>query len=121
LSETEKRTEETLLNHLRAFGRGDLDAVMTDYDEDAVFITPEGTRRGSGEIRSLFESLLADLPPGSDLKISQQIIEGEVAFLVWSGESENLEIPFATDTLIVRNGKIVTQTFAAQMETKFSA
>ena len=40
LSETEKRTEETLLNHLCAFGSGDLDAVVADYDEDAVFITP---------------------------------------------------------------------------------
>ena len=61
------------------------------------------------------------MPPGSDLEISQQIVEGDVAFLVWSGKSKNLEIPFATDTLIVRNGKIVAQTFAAQMETQSSA
>jgi len=121
LSETGKRTEETLLNHLHAFGSGDVDAIMADYDEEAVFITPEGTLRGSGEIRPLFESLVADFPPGSALEVSQQIIEGEIAYLVWSGESETLKIPFATDTLIVRDGKIVAQTFTAQMETKPSA
>jgi hypothetical protein len=34
------------------------------------------------------------------------------------GESEKLKIPFATDTVVVRDGKIVAQTFAARMETK---
>jgi SnoaL-like domain len=121
LSETGKRTEETLLNHLQAFGSGDVDAIMADYHEDAVFIAPEGALRGRGEIRPLFESLVADLPPGSALEVSQQIIEEEIAYLVWSGESGKLKIPFATDTLIVRDGKIVAQTFAAQMETKPSA
>jgi hypothetical protein len=83
--------------------------------------TPEGTRRGSGEIRTLFESLVADLPPGSTFEVSQQIIEGEIAYVVWSAESGKLKIPFATDTLIVRDGKIIAQTVAAQMETKPSA
>jgi hypothetical protein len=83
--------------------------------------TPEGTRRGSGEIRSLFGSLVADLPPGSAFEVSQQIIEEEIAYVVWSAESGKLKIPFATDTLIVRDGKIIAQTFAAQMETKPSA
>ncbi len=117
-SETGKRTEETLRNHLQAFGSGDVDAIMADYDENAVFIAPEGTLRGSGEIRALFEKLVADLPPGSALEISQQIIEGEIAYIVWSGESGRVKISFATDTFIVRDGKIVAQTFAAQMETK---
>jgi len=44
-----------------------------------------------------------------------------MAYIVWSGESGKLKIPFATDTLIVRDGKIVAQTFAAQMERKPSA
>ncbi len=118
LSETGKRTEETLLKHLQAFGSGDVDAIMADYHEDAVFITPEGTLRGSSEIRPLFESLVADLPPGSALEVSEQIVEGEIAYIVWSGESEKLRIPFATDTFVVRDGKIVAQTFTPQMEEK---
>ena len=121
LSEIGKRTEETLLEHLQAFGSGDVDAIMSDYDEAAVFIKPDGPLRGRAEIRSLFESLLADLPPGSALEVSEQIIEGEIAYIVWSGESEKLKIPFATDTFIVRDGKIIAQTLAAQMEKKASA
>ncbi len=120
LSEIGKRTEETLLKHLQAFGNGDVDAIMTDYDEAAVLIMPDGPLRGRAEIRSGFESLLADLPPGSTLEVSKQIVEGEIAYIVWSGESEKLKIPFATDTFVVRDGKIVAQTFTPQMEKKTS-
>lgn len=121
LSEIGKRTEETLQKHLQAFGSGDVDAVMADYDETAVLIMPDGPLHGTAEIRSGFESLLADLPPGSTLEISKQIVEGEIAYIVWSGESEKVKIPFATDTFVVRDGKIVAQTFSAQMEKKASA
>ena len=106
LSEIGKRTEEALHKHLQAFGSGDVEAIMADYDEDAVFITPERTRRGRPEIRLFVESLVADFPLGSALEVSQQIIEGEIAYIVWSGESEKLKIPFATDTFVVREGKI---------------
>jgi ubiquinone/menaquinone biosynthesis C-methylase UbiE len=62
--------------------------------------------------------ILADFPPGSSVDLRQQLIEGEVAYLVWSGESQRVRIPFATDTLLIREGKIVMQTFAAQTEAK---
>ena len=121
LSEIGKRTEETLQRHLQAFGSGDVDALMADYDEAAVLIMPDGPLRGTAEIRSGFESLLADLPPGSTLEMSKQIVEGEIAYIVWSGESEKVTIPFATDTFVVRDGKIVAQTLTAQMKKKASA
>lgn len=45
-------------------------------------------------------------------------MEGDTAYLIWSGESETLRVPFATDTLVVRNGAIGRQTLAAEMEEK---
>jgi len=117
-TQTKDQTEATVMNHLRAFAEGDLDAIMADYAEEATFFTPEGVLCGKAEIRPLFEQLLADFPPGSAVEITQQLIEGGAAYLVWSGESERLKIPFATDTIVVRAGKIVLQTFAAQVETK---
>ena len=89
LSGVGKRTEETLLKHLQAIVSGDVDAIMADYDEDAVLITQEGSLRESAQIRSFFESFTADFPPGSALEMSQQIVEGEIAYIVWSGESDS--------------------------------
>lgn len=115
---TAHQTKQTLQNHLQAAERGDVDAIVADYAEDAIFFTPDGLLRGRSEIRAFFEQLMADFPSGSTIEVKQQIVDGELAYLVWSGESETLSIPFATDTLIVRDGKIVQQTFAAQMHAK---
>ncbi|MCB0168080.1 MAG: methyltransferase domain-containing protein [Anaerolineae bacterium] len=118
LTLTKSQTEEVLNSHIYAFAQGDVDALLADYAEDAIFLTPEGLLRGKAEIRQLFKQLLTDFPPGSDVEIAQQIIDEEVAYVVWSGESTRLKIPFATDTLLIRDGKIVIQTFAAQVEVK---
>lgn len=108
-------TQRVVNNHLQAFGQGDLDAIMDDFADDAAFHTSDAVYRGYDEIRELFSELLAKFPPGSDIQINQRRIDGELAFLVWSGKSENVEVSFAVDTIIIRNGKIVKQTFAAQM------
>lgn len=121
MSSTSQQTEQTLHNHLQAAEQGDVDAIVADYAEDAVIFTPDGILRGRDEIRSLFEELVADFPPGSTVEMKQQIVDGELAYLVWAGASEKLDIPLATDTLIVRDGKIVMQTFTAQMEVKTRA
>lgn len=101
---------------MEAFAEGDLDAIMTDYCEDAMLLTPDGALRGSGETRVFFKAFLAHFSPGSVLEVSQQITERTIAYAVWSGRSAQLDIPFATETLIIREEKILAQTFAAQME-----
>jgi len=109
-------TEETLAHHQESLESGDLDAVMSDYANDSVVITPDGPLRGLSEIRQLFDKILNDmLPPGSEHELLSQEIVGEVAYTVWRGESENFNILMGTDTFIIRGGKIVCQTFAAQI------
>ena len=115
LAKTSTRSEETLLHHVEAFAKGDLDALMSDYCEDAVLVTPDGILRGSGEIETFFEEFLADFPPSSTFELSQCTAERTMAYIVWSGRSEHLDIPFATETFMVRDGKILTQTFTSQM------
>lgn len=117
LSETTARsTEETLQAHLQAFGTGDVDAIMAHYAEDAVAIHQEGTLTGKDEIRAYVENLVEAFPPGSTLNMEQQFVVGDTAYIIWSGESDQYTVPFASDTLIVRDGMIQRQTFVAQME-----
>lgn len=119
-TEQTAQTKRTVQNHLRAFQRGDVPAIMADYAEGAVFYTPDGALRGKEAIRPLFEDLLARFPAGSQLEVQQQIIDERLAYLVWTGESEQLSIPLATDTILVHDGMIVQQTFAAQLKPKNS-
>lgn len=113
-------TKEVLDRHWRDFLAGDVEEILKDYAAEAFVITPNGTRRGLGEIREAFQALFAGvMPPGtSSAKLSKEEIVGEMAFIVWSGSSEKYNISFATDTFLIRGGKIVAQTFAAVMEKK---
>ena len=119
-SYSDAQTEKTLRRHWQAFGAGDVEAIMADYADDAVLITPEGTLKGAAQIRSLFEKILANMFPAykSSLNLAKQVVEGDVAYILWSGNSPSYNAPFATDTFIMRNGKIVAQTFAAQLKEK---
>ena len=78
-------------------------------------ITPDGLFRGVDELRELFTGLADGLPPGSQFTMMKQVVEGEYAYIVWSAGSSKMMIPYGTDTFHIVDGKIVAQTFAAQV------
>ena len=113
-------TAEVLDHHLAAFGAADVDEVMIDYADEAVFCTPDGPVRGAAAIREAFRRIFADVFPraGSTLEMRQRFAEAEVAYIVWSAETPTARVPIGTDTFVVRNGKIVVHTFAAHFVAK---
>ena len=115
-----EQAQKTLLHHWQAFKAGDVEAIMADYSEDAMLITPDSTLKGRAQIRSLFSQIFANMfPPGStSITLGKQVIEGEIAYILWSGSSAHCNAPFCADTFVMRDGKIVAQTFAAQLQAK---
>lgn len=104
-------TKTVLDHHLGAFAKG-LDEIMKDYSVSSVILTHDKQYRGATEIRGFFDSFLKSVKPGfwEAFKVNARAIEGEVAYLVWEAK------PFvnqATDTLVIRKGKIAVQTFTA--------
>ena len=110
---TAMSTEAVLQNHLRAAKVG-VDAIMQDYTDHSVLVTHDSTYRGLVEIRRFFTTLFKELPEGffDALKMNRQEIVGEVAYILWE---RTPIISQATDTFVVRNGKILVQTFTAAM------
>lgn len=104
-------TQTVLEHHLHAFYEG-IDPLMDDFTDESVVITHETAYRGLAEIRGFFVALFEALPEGfaEAVRIKRQEIAGEVAFLLWEAKPW---FPFCTDTFVVRNGKILFQTFAA--------
>jgi SnoaL-like domain len=113
-------TEQVLARHWRDFVAGDLESIISDYAQDALLVSAMGTMKGHAQLRPMFESIFSHLfPPGtSTLKLEKQSIEGEIGFIIWSGSAPKYEVPFATDTFWIRDGKIAVQTFAANMVKK---
>ena len=100
-----------LEHHLGAFAKG-LDEILKDYSASSVILTHDKRYRGVAEIRGFFDGFLKSVKPGfwEAFKISAQAIDGDVAYLVWEARPF---VNLATDTLVVRGGKIAVQTFTA--------
>ncbi|KAB1193000.1 nuclear transport factor 2 family protein [Haloferax sp. MBLA0076] len=114
-----KTTEEVLGHHLKTFAEGDMDGILADYDDSSVVITPEETYRGLDEIPTFFEELFTDFgQEGAYADIDLQTIEGDIAFITWHGETPDNVYEFCTDTFVVEDGVITTQTFAGKIESK---
>lgn len=107
-------TEAVLRKHLHAATVG-VDAVMHDYTDESVLITHDATYRGPAEIRRFFTALFNDLPAGffETMRMIREDFVGEVGYILWDRKPI---ISQATDTFVVRDGKILFQTFTAAKE-----
>ena len=109
-------TAETIKHHLDAFGSGDMEALMSDYTEESVVLTPNGMLSGLEQIQGLFESMGPMFPKeGTDFALDTMIVDNDMGFIVWHATTPVVSIPLGTDTYVVLGGKIMRQSFAAQV------
>jgi ketosteroid isomerase-like protein len=112
-------TSDVLDRHLKSFSEDDVEGVVSDYSSDAVLFAPTGPLKGPEAIRPLFEALISEFAkPGSSFTMQRRDVSGDYAYIVWSAETAENSYEFATDTFVVRNGKIVAQSFAAKVMPK---
>lgn len=103
-------------NHLRSFHEGDLDGLMRDYTGDSVLFTPDGALEGPAAIRRFMTGLFREFAmPGANFEMRVRDARGEVAYIVWTAETAERHYEFATDTFVVRGGRIAWQTFAGKI------
>jgi ketosteroid isomerase-like protein len=112
-------TKDVIDNHIRRFNEGNIEGILDDFAEDAILFTPTGPLKGKSEIKTLFQALLAEFgKPGFSVTTVIESYEGDYAYLVWSAETADNFYEIATDTFVVRNGKIIAQSFATKITPK---
>ena len=108
---SEKHVEEIMWHHIDAVGSGDMAEILKDYTDESLILSPEKTYQGLKNLPPFFTSWIEKVPPGAgdSFKITHQHIVGDVAYIVWQmGDF----VPFATDTYVIRDGKIMIHAFA---------
>lgn len=107
----ERTIHEILDHHLQAFAEG-VDSIASDYCDDSVILLPRKRIQGLGAIRSFFAEFLRSIDPDfwSSFRILHQSVDGEIAYLVWEARPF---VAMATDTLLIRDNKIIVQTFTS--------
>ena len=115
-------TSDVLDQHLKCFGENDLDGVLADYSSDAVLFVPGKPLKGPDAIKPFFQAFFSEFAkPGASFSMQQQYVEGDYAYILWSAETADNSYEAATDTFVVRNGKIVAQSFTAKITPKVLA
>lgn len=107
--------QEIFQHHAGALIAGDIDEIVADYTDDAVFITPGGVLRGKEGVREGFIKLLRDLP-NAKWDVPTQIFEGDVLFIEWNAVSEGTRAMDGIDTFVFGEGGIRVQTVRYTLE-----
>jgi hypothetical protein len=105
-------TETVVRNHLTAFlEQQPVAAIVSDYHDDAQFHSEARIYRGKQEIHGFFTDFIASLPARAFERFTLKSLHAErnIAYITWCIGSD---IPLGTDTFVVDDGKIVSQTFA---------
>jgi len=114
-----KRAKDVLEHHLKCFGAGDLKGILSDYAPGAVLFTSDGPLKGADAIRSLFQTMITEFEkPGAAFSLKQQFVEGDYAYILWSAETADNVYEAGTDTFVIRDGKIVAQSFTGDITPK---
>ncbi len=106
--------EQAMTRHLQALANEDLDAVVSQFEPESVLQTPCGFYQGADELRRFFARFFDRVPENwfdSFATIRREVV-GDTAHIVWKAEPFVVE---ATQTLICRNGKIVTECCTATL------
>ena len=112
-------TKDVLDHHLKCFCEGDLEGILSDYAPTAVMFTADRVLRGANAIRPLFQAMVAEFgKPGAIFTMKQQFVEGEYGYILWSAETAENVYELGTDTFVVRDGKIMAQSFTGKIAPK---
>lgn len=105
-----------IMHHLTSFQENDLEALMSDYTSKSVLITPVATYTGPDEIRSFFVDLMLHFPKQkSGFELDKLIANDGLVYIVWHAKTPSLDVTLASDTFIIKEGKIHQQTFAGEL------
>jgi ketosteroid isomerase-like protein len=107
--------QEIFQHHAGALIAGDIDEIVADYADDAVFITPNGVLRGKDGVREAFTKLLSDLP-NAEWAVPTQIFEGDILFIEWNAVAKDTKALDGIDTFRFRGDEIVVQTVRYTLE-----
>lgn len=102
--------QETFQHHVEALGAQDVDEIVADYTDDAIFVGNGTVRRGREAVRQAFVELI-DTVPDASWTLPTTVFEGDILYLEWTADSPKNQVDDGTDTFVFTDdGQIRVQT-----------
>jgi hypothetical protein len=100
--------QEVFNHHAQALGAEDLEQIVADYSDDAIYVTPAGVQRGKDGTRQAFTKLLGEVPHATWVSRPPST---RTTSCCWSGAPRVAAThPGRLDTFVFRDGLIRVQT-----------
>lgn len=107
LAQAATTLDQVVNHHMGAFAKNDLDAIVSDYAEDAIMIHPDQVFQGKAAIRKFFAPMAN--PKAPRLTSKPPTVEGGVASATWTLGAGTPTAVSGKDVFVIRGGKIQTQ------------
>lgn len=92
-------------DHWESIQAGDMDRVIADYADDAVFVLPGKVARGHAEILATFDGLGEDLA-GFELTQDSVTVGGSMVLFEWSGADGEGNTAAGVDSFHIHDDRI---------------
>ena len=109
MTTTTRTPQEVFQHHAEVLIAGDMEGILSDYTDDAVFITPAGVLSGKDGVRKGFEQVMSDLPD-AEFDVPTVLFAGDVLLIEWSATSSAGTVDDGIDTFVFADGLIRAQT-----------
>ena len=117
--QAEMAPEEVFDHHLNAFVERNMKENLSDYTEDSVVIIPNAIFTGKDEIEGFFAGLFEEFAKeGANIKLTEKRVHNNVVYISWQADTPDNTYHYATDTFVIEDGKIITQTIGFVVEKK---
>ena len=101
MAATTRTPQEVFQHHAETLIAGDLEGIVSDYADDAVFITPDGVRHGTDGVREGFVEFLGELPQ-AEWQVPTQIFHDDLLFIEWNATAKETRVEDGVDTFLCR-------------------
>jgi predicted SnoaL-like aldol condensation-catalyzing enzyme len=110
--------QETFQHHVEALGAQNLDEIVADYTDDALFVGNDTVRRGLAGVRQAFAELI-DAVPDASWELPATVFEDDILYLEWTADSAKNRVTDGTDTFVFTDdGQIRVQTVKYTLQAK---
>jgi len=113
-----RTTQEVWEHHCKAFANADIEEVIADFAENAVYVNADKVINGKEGIRAQYDNHFKNMEANASSTIVKETIAGEIVLFEWTFDSESVSIVDGVDTFVIREGFIQAQTVRATVISK---
>jgi ketosteroid isomerase-like protein len=96
---------------LEAFGKGDVQTLLNQMNDDATIFSSQGVLHGKAQIEPMLQAVIAEFSqPGAKFEMISQVAVGSTVAFVWRAETAKNVYRLGVETYVLDGNKAAYET-----------